>query len=84
MHQAGIPGHAGGWKRSQYEYGYLGSEARTIYAIAAALDVLRSGDDGESPQINLSKLEFEVYNGTGGPILKTWDGGAFQLYLRKC
>ncbi len=80
--------HANGsWTLDAYRFSNLGSEARSIYSLAWALDLLKTPSDLKFPQkaVNALTAEFLPWNngGTIKNILRTWNGGAFQLLLPK-
>jgi hypothetical protein len=69
------------WRLDDFRYDYLGSEARSISALVNALGLAKPAADGQTPwPVKVPKYH-ELYSPSDHPILKTWDGGAFQLFL---
>ena len=79
--------HQGHWALENYQFANLGSEARSIYALTWALGLLKRAADPRMAEKSSSSLAAETYvwndAGTERRILRTWDGGAFQLLLPK-
>ncbi len=80
--------YAGGkWTPEAYHFSNFGSEARTIYALAAGLGLIKKSSDPAFAEKAIAALTMESYVWRDGeklrPILRTWDGGAFQLLLPK-
>lgn len=77
----------GKWALESYQFSNFGSEARTIYGVAWALDLFKKSPDPRFIEKSVDSLTMEVFpwrqDGEIAPILKTWDGGAFQLFLPK-
>jgi len=77
----------GSWKLESYRFANAGSEARSIYSLSWALGLLRKSPDPEFPKKAVKALKAEIFSWQDGKktgrILKTWDGGAFQLLLPK-
>lgn len=75
------------WKLEDYRFANAGSEARAVYSLTWALGLLRSRPDPEFVTKAMKSLKAEMFtwqDGTeAGRILRTWDGGAFQLLLPK-
>ncbi|HUP57099.1 MAG TPA: hypothetical protein VM598_06580 [Bdellovibrionota bacterium] len=67
----------GRWTLEAYRFANLGSEARSIYALVPALGLMRSRMAPGLASRAVTALKAEVAHG----ILRTWDGGAFQLLL---
>ncbi len=64
-----------GWKVVNWSYRYFGTEARTIYALAQALDLF-------STQKLTKSFVAEIFlHPQWGELLGLWDGGTFQLLL---
>ena len=80
--------HVGeGWKLEPYRFDNVGSEARSVYAIPYALGLLKKIHESDFARKSVKALNAELFpwknRGHTYPILKTWDGGAFQLLLPK-
>lgn len=60
--------------RETFMYNNFGSEARSLYSMGYALDLIKDPDF-------LKKAVPNLYGEMEGPIMKLWDGGAFQLLL---
>jgi hypothetical protein len=77
----------GQWEQLDWTYSYFGTEARTIYALGWALDLFKKYPNEELMHRGLRNMNVEFFNwqenNISRPILKTWDGGAFQLLLPK-
>jgi len=77
----------GEWNLEAYRFDQLGSEARSIYALVYALKLLKKTPDSAFLEKSIAALNAEVFLWKDGnavrPILRTWDGGAFQLLLPK-
>jgi hypothetical protein len=73
---------AGVWKVEPWNYDYFGSEARSIYALTWALGLIHDPQFLDKAFANL-KIETYCWNYEGSfhPILRLWDGGAFQMLL---
>jgi len=72
----------GRWVRSPWTYDYWGSEARTLYSAGWALHLFQKFSENRSFITKAAEvLKVESAHTTSGKILKTWDGGAFQLLL---
>ncbi len=73
------------WKVEDYHFGNFGSEARSFYSLGYALGLFRKVNTENFPEETLSNLKFETAVWNDGKnerkLLKTWDGGAFQLLL---
>ncbi len=74
----------GKWKLASYRYDQLGSESRQLLTLGWALRLFKKISDEDFLKA-VDNLAFEwFYPPPGalfGPILKTWEGGAFQLLL---
>lgn len=70
------------WVTSGWTYRFFGSESRSISSLGWSLGLFK---DKEFIDKFFSSAEFELYFANSEtrsqPILKTWDGGAFQLLL---
>ena len=64
----------GKWQKELWKYDYFGSEARTLYSIGWAIGLIK---DEQFSEKSTHTLTVEM----NGPILRLWDGGAFQLLL---
>jgi hypothetical protein len=64
----------GKWKLEEWKYSDFGSEARSLYGMGYALGIIKDKDFMKKAVAN---LHAEMH----GPMLKLWDGGAFQLLL---
>jgi len=77
----------GEWNLEAYRFDQFGSEARSIYAVVYALKLLKKTPDSSFLKKSVEALNAEVFLWKDGttvrPILRTWDGGAFQLLLPK-
>lgn len=69
----------GKWELESYRFGNFGSEARSLYALAWSLDLTKGKIDKNFPEKALRSLDAELTPDSG--VLRTWDGGAFQLLL---
>jgi hypothetical protein len=69
----------GKWMPEAYYFSNLGSEARSIYSLCWALELVKKKT--QDPERSVASLKAEVYSKNGFRILRTWDGGAFQLML---
>lgn len=67
----------GTYKAQPWHYGHFGSEARSLSALAGALNLLKSSFNTET----FKSFHFEIKDWKGKPLLSTWDGGTFQLLL---
>ena len=71
-----------GWVRESYNFANLGSEARLLYSAGWAIGLFRKVKNDE---VFLGKafanLKVELYQSSQGPLLKLWDGSAFQLFF---
>jgi|GEM_PF-1235507 len=64
----------GQWKIEEWKYNDFGSEARSLYGMGYAIGIIK---DKNFMQKSVANLKAEM----NGPMLKLWDGGAFQLLL---
>ncbi len=81
------------WTLEEYRFSNLGSEARSIYVVTWALGLMKKTFDPDMPAKSVASLRAELFNASDSnnpnshgkmkPVLKTWDGGAFQLLLPK-
>jgi hypothetical protein len=75
------------WETESYHFSNFGSEARSIYAVTWALDLVKNARDPKFIEKSVASLTMETFpwseDGKIRPILRTWDGGAFQLLLPK-
>lgn len=63
------------WHLVAWGYRYFGTEARTLYALAAALDIFPTGKVAKN-------LVAEIFvDSQIGELFGLWDGGTFQLLL---
>ena len=70
----------GTWTVENYYFDNLGSEVRGLYGAAWALGLFKKFKRLDFFRLNLFST-VEVFESDKGVILKTWDGGAFQLML---
>lgn len=70
---------AGNWALDSYRYDYFGSETRGLYSAGAAIGI--RGLDRGFLESAIDKLTTEMATPYGQRILRTWDGGTFQLFL---
>ena len=71
-----------GWIRESYNFANLGSEARLLYSAGWALGLFRNIKNDELFLRNAFRnLKVEIYHSPEGPLLKLWDGSAFQLFF---
>jgi hypothetical protein len=72
------------WTLEPWSYGYLGSEARSVYSLGWALGLFRGVDERLLRQ-GVEKLAVECSRWRDGErseeLLHTWDGGLFQHFL---
>lgn len=74
----------GAWIKEQYNYSNLGSEARSLYSAGWALGLFKNKQMDEFQVLrSLKSTKAEVFQSGEGPILKLWDGAAFQLFFPK-
>ena len=65
-----------------WSYSFFGSESRSIYAVGWALGLIRDPHFLDKAFAHLKSEVFcQVVRSKPHPILKVWDGGAFQLLL---
>lgn len=78
-------GHGGSeWVRDAYHFSNLGSEARILYSAGWALGFFKKyNSQNDFVQKAFRSLQAEVLPSQQGPILKLWDGSAFQLFFPK-
>ena len=69
------------WIREDYQFSNLGSEARILYSVGYALGLFRNINDLTFLERSYAGLNGEILKSPGGPLLKLWDGSAFQLYF---
>ncbi len=70
------------WIRETYNFANLGSEARLLYSAGYALGLFKSiTNDAEFLNKAFSQLKLEIFRSPEGPLLKLWDGSAFQLFF---
>ncbi len=70
------------WIRETYNFANLGSEARLLYSAGYALGLFRNIKNENDFLIKaFSHLKLEIYQSHEGPLLKLWDGAAFQLFF---
>ena len=74
------------WVNETYHYKHLGSEARILYPIGWSLGLFKKlYSKMDFYELALSKMYMEFFEwenqGQKQQIMKTWDGGAFQLFL---
>lgn len=70
----------GSWERDAYNFDHFGSEARSLYSIGLSLGVFKNFNATKVWEKTFENLIFN-FGGETGSLLKTWDGGAFQLLL---
>jgi hypothetical protein len=76
------PTKAPAWTVDAYDYEYFGAEARSIYAVGYALGLFKEQrQDPDFVTKAVKNLAMERYPTKLGDILKTWDGGGFQVLL---
>lgn len=77
-------GKRGKWVRDAYHFSNLGSEARILYSAGWALGFFKKHtDQSDFVQRAFQSLQAEVTPTAQGPLLKLWDGSAFQLFFPK-
>jgi hypothetical protein len=77
-------GKRGKWVRDAYHFANLGSEARILYSAGWALGFFKKyTDQSDFVQKAFQSLQSEVTPSAQGPLLKLWDGSAFQLFFPK-
>ena len=74
------------WVSEPYHYRHIGSEARILYPVGWSLGLFKKlYGKMDFYELALSKMYIEFFGwehqGQKRPIMKTWDGGAFQLLL---
>ena len=75
------------WVQEAYHYGHIGSEARILYPLGWALGLFKKFNNiNNFFELALSKMQVEFFNWKTKDlppsyIMKTWDGGGFQLFL---
>jgi hypothetical protein len=74
----------GKWLRDEYNFANLGSEARTLYSAGWALGLFKKYQQkSDFVEKAFSSLKSEVLRSRQGPLLKLWDGSAFQIFFPK-
>lgn len=71
----GIEWRNGQWRMVEWGYRYLGTEARTLYALAKAIDLF------PTDKITKNLLAELFIDPQLGELFGLWDGGTFQLLL---
>lgn len=78
-------GPNGSYQPAEYTYRYWGAEARSLYSLGYAMKLFKDHDLSDFPKKSSESVVIEctpaLPKNSIGPILKTWDGGAFQLLL---
>ncbi len=70
------------WIRETYNFANLGSEARLLYSAGFSLGLFRNvKNDNVFFAKAFKNLKLEIYQSQEGPLLKLWDGSAFQLFF---
>lgn len=74
----------GRWIKEDYNFSNFGSEARLLYSLGWALNMISGETNGVKFYSKaLNSLHVEIKDSKKGPLLKLWDGSAFQLYFPK-
>jgi hypothetical protein len=69
------------WFREPWNYSNFGAESRSIYGLTHALGLMRKKGSEAVLEKSPKNIRVEVARTPDGEILRTWDGGAFQLLL---
>ena len=70
------------WIRETYNFANLGSEARLLYSAGFSLGLFRSvKNENVFFDKVFSNIKLEIHQSQEGPLLKLWDGSAFQLFF---
>jgi len=76
------------WSRESWRYDYFGSEARSIYVLGKALGLFRKYTHipdrlfwAKALDAMLLETVWKKVHGYDVEILRTWDGGTFQMLL---
>jgi hypothetical protein len=74
----------GKWSKDAYNFSNLGSEARILYSAGWALGLFKNFRfESDFVEKAFNSLQSEVLHSQQGPLLKLWDGSAFQLFFPK-
>ncbi len=69
------------WFLEPWTYSNFGAEARSIYSLSHGLGLMREAGSKAVIDGAPANLKVEVARTPEGEVLRTWDGGAFQLLL---
>jgi hypothetical protein len=69
------------WFREPWNYSNYGAEARSIYSLSHGLGLMRKAGSDSVLENAPKNLKVEIARTSEGEVLRTWDGGAFQLML---
>jgi hypothetical protein len=72
------------WIKEAYNFANFGSEARALYSAGWALGLFRQYDFELSYlEKAMQSVQLEVMSSASGPLMRLWDGAAFQLFFPK-
>ncbi len=70
------------WIREAYNFANLGSEARLLYSAGYSLGLFRNvKNENVFFDKVFNNIKLEIHQSHEGPLLKLWDGSAFQLFF---